>query len=589
MKRNRVLVLAVFVLVILGSVFGVLRKQGYHLSDIVGRPVALQARHLAVSLSHISDVLFLPYYFMPTRLPEYGLTMTFVNMDELNQALGEWDPDILEPLPNDRKIYTKAKFTADGETYNVDVRYRGDSPLHWAYFKKSWLIRFDDGKLFRGMSRLQLNVPEADSFYASLMNSHRAKKLGLISEGPFFVRLSLDGYDQGVYVASEDTTDEWAEKRALLGHVITYNGDGQDTTTTVWDEKNIARWEPDTLAASYSADAITALQQILTRADDETFRELAPTLIDLDSFYRWNIVEVMTWKHEQSDVPPSNNTKLFFDETTGKFSIIPHHLGIRERGTPVSEYEKETPLLAARILGIPEFLKERNRPLEEYLKNETAEDLKYYDDLVSSTRREFLGDFAKTSTSLEYLAEVRRIRSVMEENAAAARGELSRSYPPFTSGISARNLSLTKNYAGFAQVGESPQAFALKHPAFIYDGSQNTIRLPGGSYAFYENLIIPRGTRFSIEPGAKMFFAEGVSLISYSPVIAVGSPDEPIVISAINQDKPWGSFAVIGAGEAESRLRYLHVSYGSELHGTNGLSLTGMLAFPNSPVSITDS
>ena len=588
MRFSKKLVIIGIVVVVAGaSGFFVFKRSGYHASDIIGRSAALQLRHLAVSLSHFSDILFLPYYFVPSRLPEYQLTMTFKELNTLDDAIGDWDPDVLTPLPSDRKVKTKAQFTADNVTYDVHVRYRGDSPLHWAYFKKSWLIEFDKTKLFHGMRRLELTVPETEYFYTGLLNQYRAKKLGILHEDPILVRLVVDGYDSGVYVASEDSTDEWAEKKSLLGNVLSFNGDGLDTTTSIWSDQNIERWESDTLKTTYSSDAITALQQILTRADDKSFALLAPHLIDLDAFYRWNIIEVLTRTHQENDEPPSNNTKLFLDNTSGKFTIIPHHMGIREAGISVDQYEKETPLLIeARILGIPEFLEERNRLLQTYLERETADDLKYYDSLTSGNRREFLSDFAKTSTSLDYLAEVKRVRDAIEENNQAAQSELSRAYPSFKGGVPARELSFARSFSRLSEVVDSPERFVARDPGFIYDAATSRLLLPAGSHVFYQNVVVPAGVRLVIEPGAQLFFGEGISLISYSPVEAMGLAENPILITALNPEKPWGSFVVVGTKDVESIFRHVTISYGSVVDNLNGISATGMFAFSHSRVRI---
>lgn len=588
MRFSKKLVIIGIVVTITGlSGFVVFKRSGYHASDIIGREAALQFRHLVISLSHFSDIIFLPYYFAPSRLPEYQLTMTFKEINTLDDAIGDWDPDVLTPLPGDRKVKTKAQFTADNVTYDVHIRYRGDSPLHWAYFKKSWLIEFDKKNLFHGMQRLELTVPETEYFYTGLLNQYRAKKLGILHEDPILVRLVVDGYDSGVYIASEDSTDEWAEKKSLLGNVLSFNGDGLDTSTSIWSDQNIERWESDTLKTTYSSDAIAALQQILTRADDKSFALLAPRLIDLDAFYRWNIIEVLTRTHQENDDPPSNNIKLFLDNTSGKFTIVPHHMGIREAGISVDTYEKETPLLIeARILGIPDFLKERNRLLQTYLEQETADDLKYYDSLTSGNRREFLSDFAKTSTSLGYLAEVGRVRGAIEQNSQAAKSELHRAYPSFKGGVPTRELSFARSFSRLSEVIDSPERFIARNPDFIYDAATSRFLLPAGSHVFHQSVVVPAGVRLVLEPGAQLFFGEGVSLISYSPVEAIGLAENPILITALNPEKPWGSFVVVGTGDAENIFRHVTVSYGSVMNDLNGVSATGMFAFPHSRVRI---
>ncbi len=553
------------------------------------RAIALQLRHARVSFAHTSDVLFAPYLFVPSQLPNYSFNISFSDIGKLDEALGDWDPDVQKPLPGDRKIFANARFEADSYAGDVKVRYRGDSPLHWAYLKKSWLVEFPSKNLFKGMRRLHLVVPESEDFYTGLINSYRAKKLGLAHQEPTLVRLAIDGYDQGVYLALEDSSQEWLEKQGMLGNVLTFDSDLADHSRSVFSDENIQYWSPTTLPELYTPATMLALQQLLTRADDATFRTLAPVIFDLDAIYKWDVLAVLAQAHGQDDLAPSNNMKLFFDRATGKFSVLPIHLGIREDLEQLpEEFHKNVPLIAARILGIPEFRAKRNALLKRYLETEAAEDVEYFDDVTNKYRGEFLSDFSKKATNLEYLSRVRQVRRIMVENIERAKSELNYEYPSFAGGVSAAKLALNEGFASLPRAGDSGEAFTLRYPQFIYERPL-TIRLPAGAYSFSENVIIPPRFRVVIDPGATIYFSSGVSIVSYSPIIAAGTEYSPIILTVLDPEKSWGSIVVIGTGSVKSSWKYVRVSYGSEMKGVNGIYATGMVAFHGSDAVIEQS
>lgn len=553
------------------------------------RSLALQLRHARISLEHASDVFFFPYLFRPTSLPQYQLTLSPNDLSELNRALGDWDPDVQKPLPGDRKVFTNARFRTNGYDEEVDVRYRGDSPLHWAYLKKSWLVEFPGNKPFRGMARLNLIVPQADEYVMTLVNSHRAKKLGLMHQEPFPVRLVIDGYDQGTYIAFEDATTEWVEKRGLIGNVLEFDPDTGDLSQSVFSKANLSSWGSSSMEELYSPAVLEALQELLTRADDAAFQKLAPVMFNLDSFYGWDIMTVLAQTRNQDDQAPSNNLRLFFDRSTGKFSLIPFHVGIREDEAMGPEaFHEHVPLITKRILGIPEFRQERNRRLERYLESEAAEDLGYFDSVTGELRGEFLSDFAKRSSNLEYLSRLRTLRRIMVENTERARAELSYQYPAFSGGMPAAGLNLPEEFAYWQEIAVSPESFVLSHPSFRLGASREII-IPAGMHGIETTTIIPPNTMLVIEPGARVYFGRGVSFISYSPVRAEGTRAAPITLTAVSPAAPWNTFAIIGTGEKRNVFRHVLVSYGNEFRGINGIIATGMVAFHDADADISES
>ncbi len=95
------------------------------------------------------------------------------------------------------------------------------------------------------------------------------------------------------------------------------------------------------------------------------------------------------------------------------------------------------------------------------------------------------------------------------------------------------------------QVDISLDEFVAKHPQFELTSSG--LHLPQGDYTFKETVVVPRGTGLTIDPGTVLRFGAARSLISYSPVMALGTDEKPIRFTAQNPWLKWGVMGVVGS------------------------------------------
>jgi hypothetical protein len=137
------------------------------------------------------------------------------------------------------------------------------------------------------------------------------------------------------------------------------------------------------------------------------------------------------------------------------------------------------------------------------------------------------------------------------------------------------------------QVNISADDFVREYPAFVFS-PRNPIDLilPKGDFAFRESIVVPRGYQLIIQPGAHLRFDAGRSLISYSPVIARGTDEEPISFTALH---PWYKWGVIGVVNADgSVFEYVHLENGREAV-VNGIDFLGGLSLVESDTQIMHS
>lgn len=93
--------------------------------------------------------------------------------------------------------------------------------------------------------------------------------------------------------------------------------------------------------------------------------------------------------------------------------------------------------------------------------------------------------------------------------------------------------------------------------------SVETVRLGPGEVAFTQDVVIPEDAHLVVQPGTHIKMAPGKSLFSRGRVTMVGTLSEPITISELEPDKPFGTIGLVGPRASGSRFSYLTVEGGS--------------------------
>lgn len=111
------------------------------------------------------------------------------------------------------------------------------------------------------------------------------------------------------------------------------------------------------------------------------------------------------------------------------------------------------------------------------------------------------------------------------------------------------------------------------------------LSFPGGEQHINETVIIPAGYTILLQPNSYFLLAPGVSLVSYSPIIADGT-NGVISFDSADPAKPFGVIAVFDA-ERPSELRNIRVRHGSDAY-LDGQYVSGAASFIRSEVRIFD-
>lgn len=131
--------------------------------------------------------------------------------------------------------------------------------------------------------------------------------------------------------------------------------------------------------------------------------------------------------------------------------------------------------------------------------------------------------------------------------------------------------------------------FKQRYPFLKWSYENDVLTLLNGNYVLTENLIVPSFSKFEIEAGTNLALGKGISVVSYSPVEIKGTKQNPVTVTAINPNKPFGTFGIIGEKEGTVSIDWLDLSGGNETV-INGIYFSGGLSIYNLPtVKLTNS
>ena len=110
-----------------------------------------------------------------------------------------------------------------------------------------------------------------------------------------------------------------------------------------------------------------------------------------------------------------------------------------------------------------------------------------------------------------------------------------------------------------------------------------------GEYQIAKNIITPAGFNTIIEKGSKFTMLKDISFLFQGNLSAIGTKSENISIKALNNNEPFGTFAVVGKNsKINSTLSNFYIEGGSEAN-IEGMVFLGQLSIHNSNVFIEHS
>ncbi len=571
-KRNK---LFLFLFVLLS--FAVIPFLFEHKRSLLNNIYVQDMMHVYHSFRKIPDILFIPeYIFTKSNLDKYEIYISDKQLLKLNSKLKNNPFD--STLDEHNKVWASATFMAKNYVDNVKIKYRGDLANHWNSYKKSYTVKFPKYHLFNGMRELVLIVPYDREYFATSLNNFRVRKMGGIVPDEYYVRFSVNGSEDGVMLAMEHWSQEWLEKQKISSQSILFGVSEIPDGVSMYSKEGLEYWK------SWNSDEDTFPQlemliNLVEKATDDEFEKIAPTVIDLKSFYIEDIVRILSGGYHTSD--NGNNVVLLFDAGEGRFKTIPYNVGLSDinRGFNTSF----APKLQKRIWNIKRFAEERDKLLDSYLKQNKDDDVKFINAWIKKMKIEFYRDNAKLHNNFMFRKKISKYANDVKEylkNPPKIESELKDDF------VGVKKADFPPIFSNVLDASASVYEF-LKFNKQFYE-KDGIIILPAGRHVFLKNLIIPRDTKLIIKPGAILLMGKNVSLISYSPVYLSGLENNNIIFSSFKNNDKWGSFAVVNTENASSTVSNVEFNGGAGAN-LNGVVFSGTVSFYNSDVSITSS
>lgn len=594
--KIRMLIVALFLFALLfGGLFAVFRFSPNARYAFLRDPFVQNFLHTYRSFSRFSNILFLPYWFRASGLPQYELVLDPKDLIRLNEYLPA-DPIDGQKLEGDQ-FEIRGQFVAEGYNEKVKVRYRGKTANHWSAEQRSFRVEFPKENLFRGMRVLALVIPYDRQYFIEPLNMYRAKKFGLRVPKLSFVELKLKGKSSGgVYLAFEGFGKEWLDKNQGTDEfsLFTVLDDTRqvpdENPPSLLSEEGIARWQIANDKTKTAADSpeLRALIALLTKADDAEFARHAPYLIDLEKFYSGEMINVLAASGHQDDYW---NLVLVFNSVTGRFEFIPWDVGTDFDSRYVGQFLREPVTLAARrIFSIPEFRKEFESRFAAYVNDpkNLEDDFRFYDDLFQQTRVAFYKDNAKFYSTLTFRKQIAQYREATLRHFESARNAIAKHFEAGNIVLAERiKVSPPDGGETLALRAVIRNEFLEKYPQF-YSPDDATLTLGPGVYSFGESVLIPAGFRVRIQPGTSIYLGGGASFVSWSPIVARGEKYAPILVRRFSPQKPFGVFAAVNTGAQKNYFSYFDLEGGFQ-DRVKGIALKGQMSIHNSDVEIRNS
>ncbi|GEM_PF-1366641 len=553
--------------------------------DIISSNPHPLIRHFAPtwrSLKRITDVPFLFLYaYRAPQLPLYEITLSRGDKTTLFDNLPDYPR--VDAMWENYKISVKGEFRAgDYFTEDAKIRPRGIGPNHWNAVKKSWQINLPEDNPLGERTTLRLILPEDKGWIFFPLTAMRARELDLLSPRVSFVRLRINSVDMGTYHLLEGWEESWLEgQRRGLGPFFS-NLNLDVTDTDLFRTDSLYLWEnrfaAETPAESH--DVLTYFLDLVANAPDDIFAQELPRIVDMDMFNRWLIITTLSGNFHQGNIA---NQNWYLNPATGKLEPVLFDTALKPIGTTFSLANNR---LVSRAMRVPQFNATFTEQLAAYLADGSRKEraLAFYDKTYAAVRNDIFSDTKKIQPSLSVLRHVPKERETIAHNYDALSRMLAENgMITFTFAEESYPLEREFNTAAykntFLRRGASLTEFLRSHRQFVSRGG-DTLALPRGTHVVRSTIVVPEGYTLVIDPGARLLFAPGISLFSYSRVESRGTATRPVAIQALDPKKPWGVFAVLEA-PGTNTFTHTHIADGRETTFA-GRYFSGMLSVRSS-------
>ena len=370
------------------------------------------------------------HILMRSGLPVYDLK---IGRQEYARLEAVADEALAHGWMNDElKTWVNARLFHENETYDVQVRLRGDLNRHWKGPKKSYRIKFGTEKIehagqvqevrkfFEGKRQINLIVPHDKLYALGPFINDVMEDANLVVPRDRFVILRINGVLHGLYYEVEHFDKPLLAANERPETTVF----GQNTRPQKYEKYAKA----GTPAASDAAYDLGAVRRQVEPLNDLGFRavkvlidhSLDPTVqnfqrvrqvLDWDKYLHFRaMTTICNTNHVRFG---SDNLKLFYDASRGLLEPIPWDVLLvkmpREPGTIDFYNDHGTDEIQKATLRDPQARLERNRVLWDYVSDGGDSLLARYDRIHNDIRLLVWADVLSTPVQAHKMDAVRSI------------------------------------------------------------------------------------------------------------------------------------------------------------------------------------
>ena len=448
-------------------------------------------------------------------------------------------------------------FEADGFGDSVRVQRSPSMP-------GAIVVSFRGEELFRAQREIVLVPASVESIRAKYLQV-LANELGLMTPEVSFVHVIACGLDQGIYMKEERVSTATLEKHGLVDASLFRLGHDPDRP-----EHLHPMFEEDTLEPPMPRAALQLAYAEVQGGDASAL----PYLIDVDAAVALLLMEWIT--HGEA---PFRQEHLFaYDRSKGR--AVPVYL--QEHGPP-SIMQDDGPVM----LDFLTVLLRNGSVRDEFTQRRTelVEGRWRMKERFAAMDRTWLPILAQGGSLAFAQATALRIQDELLGDRLEKEDPLAMLDVPVVrpeTGTFDADTNAVAHYWPGADDPRTLERIAQRTKAYV---SGDTLTFPRGKYIIEEDLTIPYGYAVVLEQGVRFEIASGRSVIVQGPLVVRGSARNPVFVRPMDEDKPFGTFAVLGDGTTHCTVAGLQLGGGSGAR-VNGVYFSGTFAIHNAAATI---
>ncbi len=277
-------------------------------------------------------------------------------------------------LPYSGSEYVKAGLLQGDSVQQVKVKYRGDTALHWAFYKKSTRIKTRKSRLFEGMRSFNLIAPKFDGQLHNHLALRLASLMKLIAPRTEMIDLMLNGKPAGVFNLVEQI-DEGTLRRIgrMPGDIYAGEWVGKDRYHGISGQVFLhpRLWEKISINNHYPEESRKPLERLLMLINappSEQKQEELSRILDIEAWGRFSAFEVLTQSLHYDSL---HNWRLYYDPWRTRFEpIVWDPVGWHPSWLPRPGKKSQQDIILTRLhralFQNGEFLRARHRAIEDF-------------------------------------------------------------------------------------------------------------------------------------------------------------------------------------------------------------------------------